>query len=259
MASVKMDPKALLILKGKEAFRPVNEKRVEEYALVLKRNPDRWPFPNNEHDGIKVMAATKEVKDKKTGEVTIEETGDFVVLSGATRVTAAVETKWGDIPVYVVKPKSGVEILKLGIAANVEHGARFSLPERDRLIIRCVAEGMTQEETADLFQVHKSTVSRTLRGMQSADPEQKAKGGRAKKGKKKGSKGKAFSPADFIQEGVIGLLRFTEAHHEVIVAYSAGNDRALQSMEQLSGALITLVERATLARSNRPADAPVTV
>ena len=257
--AVKMDPEKLVILKGAEAFRPVNEGRVEEYALILKRAGDRWPFPNDERDGIKVMAQTKEVK-AKDGTVTIQETDLFIVLAGATRVSAAVAAKWKEVPVWVVRPKSGTEILRIGITSNVEHGARFTPKERDRLIKRCVAEGMTQDETADLFQIHKSTVSRVVRDLIGEDDAEKhARGGKARKGKgrkksKKSKKGKAFKPDDFIQEGVIILGRMIEAHHEAIVGYAAGNDRAVQAMEGLASALVTLSERAVTLRASRPAE-----
>lgn len=245
----KISAKNLVVLKGKDGFRKVDDGYVAELIEVLKASGDKWPFPTDEHSGIKVMPATREVKEQGQDKPRIEETGDFIVISGSHRVTAAQAVKWGEVPVTVVRPKTPADILKVGIRANVEHGRRFKVSERDELIKRCIANGMNQTETADLFQISTATVSRVVRGVSGeSTAEKKAKGGKAKKGKKKGTKKAkdAFSVPGFF-DAMHAAEKMIEKHHDSLVAFAAGDAGAAKTLERLASSLLTLHGRAMTA------------
>src|SRR6266850_752326 len=148
--------------KKQGAPRGKNAAAILRYAEHLK-TVDEWPFPP-----ILVVAQTK--LNKKTSEE--KPTGKWGVLGGTQRVTAANEVKWNNpIPAEVFTGQELPDDRWAGSAYvasvrdNMKHGQPFTETERDESFKTMREMGMNIEEIANEWHVHKSTVSRSLRGL----------------------------------------------------------------------------------------------
>jgi len=148
--------------KKQGAPRGKNTAAILRYAEQLKI-VDVWHLP-----AILVHAITK--PDKKTGGE--KPTGKWAVLGGTQRVSAANEVKWnGDIPAEMFTGKElpddrwAASSYVASIRDNMRHGQPFTEAEMKESFVTMREMKMTIDEIAREWHVHKSTVSRSLRGL----------------------------------------------------------------------------------------------
>lgn len=119
---------------------------VAKYAEHLKVAGKEWPFPP-------ILVAQQVKKEKPTGK--------WVVLGGSGRIKAAKEVKW-DEPIPALTLEDGKDPYIAAIEDNLKHGAPFNEKERNESFRILAGRKMTVTAIADLWNVHKSTVSRVL-------------------------------------------------------------------------------------------------
>jgi ParB-like chromosome segregation protein Spo0J len=119
---------------------------VSKYAEHLKISKD-WPFPP--------ILVTQQVKKDKP-------TSKWVVLGGGQRVRAAKEVQWAE-PIPAETITDGTDPYVESIRDNLRHGEPFNEKERNESFrVLSKQKKMSVTAIADLWNVHKSTVSRVL-------------------------------------------------------------------------------------------------
>ena len=194
---ITVNPKNLVFPKG-DAYvrRGVNDAHVETFEGMMTGKT--WPASLGT-----ITVVAKLDKDNKP-------TGEYVVLDGQHRATAALNIGLTEVPAALYTPKSEREAFEFQVSSNMGRGADLDARPKDRdhaiKVCRTVFK-MDLAEIGALFNLNKSSVSRILRDMQASG--RKATHTKKGKGKKKGKKvARATESADALKPSdVIPAMR----------------------------------------------------